>query len=198
MKSILTYLIIFVAGIAATFAYFQYQDGDLDFAEMYKSHHGMKSEKQHHKGGHDEVNMPGLQGKDTTEQEINDLKEIFRSHKGITRNVMNIANGIVTTTEAKDETLRQAIVTHVSMMVTRLQEGRDPEVIIQSPTLGSLFAVYDEIETEIELTDMGVKVIQTSANPQVVTLLQTHAGEVSDMAERGMEAVHERMAGQSH
>ena len=142
--------------------------------------------------------MPSLQGKDTTEQEINDLKEIFRSHKGITRNVMNIANGIVTTTEAKDETLREAIVTHVSMMVTRLQEGRDPEVIIQSPTLGSLFTVYDETETEIELTDMGVKVIQTSASPQVVKLLQTHAGEVSDMAERGMEAVHERMAGQSH
>ena len=54
------------------------------------------------------------------------------------------------------------------MMVTRLQEGRDPEVIIQSPTLGSLFTVYDETETEIELTDMGVKVIQTSASPQVV------------------------------
>ena len=33
--------------------------------------------------------------------------------------------------EAVDETLREAIVSHVSMMVTRLQEGRNPEVIIQ-------------------------------------------------------------------
>ena len=45
---------------------------------------------------------------------------------------------------------------------------------------------------------MGVKVIQTSANPQVVKLLQTHAVEVSDMSERGMQAVHERMAVEGH
>ena len=94
--------------------------------------------------------------------------------------------------------LREAIVSHVSMMVTRLQEGKNPEVIIQSPTLDALFEVYVEIDTEIELTDMGVKVIQTSANPKVVKLLQTHAAEVSDMSERGMQAVHERMIGQSH
>ena len=142
--------------------------------------------------------MPGLQGKDTTDQEVNDLKEIFRSHKGIERNVTNISNGIITATEAKDEMLREAIVSHVSMMVTRLQEGKNPEVIIQSPTLDALFEVYVEIDTEIELTDMGVKVIQTSANPKVVKLLQTHAAEVSDMSERGMQAVHERMIGQSH
>ena len=60
------------------------------------------------------------------------------------------------------------------------------------------FGVYNEIDTEIELTDTGIKVIQTSANPEVVTLLQTHAAEVSDMSKRGMQAVHERMAGQSH
>ena len=83
------------------------------------------------------------------------------------------------------------------MMVTRLQEGRNPEVIIQSPTLDALFDFYDEIDTEIETTELGVKVIQTSSNPNVVRLLQTHAAEVSDMANRGMEAVHERMTGQA-
>ena len=98
---------------------------------------------------------------------------------------------------ATDEILREAIVSHVSMMVTRLQEGRNPDVIIQSPTLDALFDVYDEIDTEIEPTELGVKVIQTSSNPNVVGLLQQHAAEVSDMANRGMEAVHERMAGQS-
>ena len=94
--------------------------------------------------------------------------------------------------------LREAIVSHVSMMVTRLQDGQNPEVIIQSPTLDALFEFHVAIDTEIELTDMGVKVIQTSANPQVVKLLQTHAVEVSDMSERGMQAVHERMAVEGH
>ena len=55
---------------------------------------------------HDEVNMPGLQGKDTTEQEVNDLKKIFRSHKGISRFVSKLPNGIVTVTEAQNIELR--------------------------------------------------------------------------------------------
>ena len=44
------------------------------------------------------------------------------------------------------------------------------------------------------MTELGIVVSQTSSNPDVVKALQTHAGEVSDMAERGMEAVHERMS----
>ena len=201
MKTIITYLFIFAAGVAATFVFLHLQQDQHDGTAMHEAHHGMQSSNQHHEGGqhiHDEVNMPGLQGKDTTQQEVSDLREIFRSHKGISRDVTNISNGIITTTEAQDETLREAIVSHVSMMVTRLQEGKNPEVIIQSPTLDALFQVYDEIETEIELTETGVKVIQTSANPTVVGLLQTHAAEVSDMSKRGMQAVHERMAKQGH
>ena len=83
-------------------------------------------------------------------------------------------------------------------MVTRLKEGRNPEVIIQSPKLDALFEVYDEISTEVEMTELGVKVIQTSSNPKVVRLLQKHADEVGVMANRGMEAVHKRITGQSH
>ena len=83
-------------------------------------------------------------------------------------------------------------------MVTRLQEGKNPEVFIQSPTLDRLFEVYGHIETEIEMTDLGVTVIQTSSNPDVVKFLQTHAAEVSDMSARGMAAVHERMMKQRH
>ena len=89
--------------------------------------------------------MPGLQGKDTSEREVSDLKEIFRSHKGIERNATNIPNGIITVTEAKDEVLREEIVSHVSMMVTRLQDGQNPEVIIQSPTLDALFGLLSQL-----------------------------------------------------
>ena len=211
MRSLLTYIMVFGLGVAATFFYLHHTAGGCSHGGGHQSddvsssahaqhdggkHHGGKHHGSKHE--HDEINMPGLQGKDTTDQEVNDLKEIFRSHEGISRRVTNVQNGIVTTTEAEDASLREAIVSHVSMMVTRLQEGRNPEVIIQSPTLDALFDVYDEIDTEIEMTESGVKVIQTSSNPEVVRLLQTHAAEVSDMADRGMEAVHERMAGQAH
>ena len=40
---------------------------------------------------------------------------------------------------------------------------------------------------------MRIAVTQTSLNPDVVKLLQTHAAEVSDMSKRGMEAIHKRM-----
>ena len=76
-------------------------------------------------------------------------------------------NGIITATEAKDEMLREAIVSRI-YDGDETSRGENPEVIIQSPTLDALFEVYVEIDTEIELTDMGVKVIQTSANPKVV------------------------------
>jgi predicted metal-dependent hydrolase len=137
--------------------------------------------------------MPGLQGKDTTELEVNDLKNIFINHKKIERNVTNIPNGIKTVTLSTNPEVRQSIINHVSMMVTRMQENKNPEVIIQSPTLTELFKHYDKIETEIELTDTGVQIIQTSKDPEVVSLLQKHAAEISDMVERGMQAVHDRM-----
>ena len=167
----------------------------------YKSHH----EKMHGKGSmgknhteHDEVNMPGLQGKDTTDQEVHDLKNIFTNHKKITRNVTNVPNCIKTITFSQDEKVKESIINHVSMMTTRMAENKNPEVMIQSPTLTELFKYYDQIETEIEVTDTGIAVIQTSENLEVVKLLQTHASEISDMVDRGMQAVHERMEKTHH
>ena len=59
--------------------------------------------------------------------------------------------------------------------------------------MDALFGVYEEIDTEIEKTSKGVKVTKTSSNAAVVNLLKKHAVEVTDMTERGMTAVHERM-----
>ena len=159
-----------------------------EYKKMHENPHG-----SHGTHKHDEVNMPGLQGKDTTEAEVNDLKNIFKNHKKIKREVVNIENGIKTITESKDKKVRQSIIDHVTMMVTRMQEGKNPEVMIQSPTLTKLFDYYQEIDTEIELSDDGIALIQTSKNPKVVELLQKHASEINDMVDRGMQAVHERM-----
>ncbi|MEZ5799358.1 MAG: hypothetical protein R3D29_01200 [Nitratireductor sp.] len=43
------------------------------------------------------------------------------------------------------------------------------------------------------MNDEGIVVVQTSDDPEVVAALHTHAAEVSAMAERGMQAVHEMM-----
>ena len=186
-------------------SFYHHHSHEQSYEMMHQKHHsGMNKKSLRHENHqphqHDEINMPGLHGKDTDDQEVGDLKTIFQKHGDITRTVMPLANGIRTVTESDAEDVRDAIISHVSMMVTRLQEGRNPEVPIQSPTLDKLFDVYDQIETETELTDKGIAVIQTSTNPEVVQLLQTHAAEVSDMSQRGMAAVHERMmsAGTPH
>ena len=152
-----------------------------------------KHKHGHGHGEHDEINMPGLQGIDTSQTEVNDLKTIFKNHKEIKRTVINLDNGIKTETYSDNAEIREAIVNHVTSMVTRIQENRNPKVMIQSPTLDKLFNNYKKIETSIELTDTGIAVIQTSEDPKVVELLQTHASEINDMVEKGMRAIHERM-----
>ena len=191
-KTTILYVAVFGLGALAMWFAPHMLNGSHDYAEQMKAHHGSSEEGQVNHS-HDEVNMPGLQGKDTTENEVDDLKTIFKNHKQITRTVENISNGITTTTETTDDKLRDALVSHVVAMVARLEEKRDPKIIIQSPTLDKLFAESDAIQTNITMTELGIVVTQTSTNPIVVKTLQTHAAEVSDMARRGMEAVHERM-----
>ena len=140
---------------------------DISFATNNHKHNNHTN-----KHSHDEKNMPGLKGINTTEKEENDLKTI---------------------NESNNSRLRSAIIDHVSMMVTRLEEGKNPKVFIQTPILDRLFEFYDVINTELEVTEKGIIVIQTSNNEKVVKLLQIHADEVSDMSKRGMIAVHQRI-----
>ena len=147
---------------------------------------------------HDEVNMPMLNGVDTTESEVSELKALFQNHKDITRSVELLPNGIKTLTETKDEELRAALIGHSAGMITRVEQGKNPQIPIQSLTLKTLFEGRDTIVTEIEITDYGIAIIQTSTDPKVVAALQEHALEVSNLAERGMEAVHEKMMKQHH
>ena len=143
--------------------------------------------------GHDMVNMPGLRGLNATPEESAELATLFRNFQKIDRTVKNLPNGIQTVTYTKDEELRAVVFSHVTGMLQRVEEGRDPKVMIQSPTLDILFERRDRIKTEIETTDDGIMVTQTSDDPEVVKALQTHAAEVSAMVDRGMDAVHEMM-----
>lgn len=126
------------------------------------------------------------------------MRTLFQQHPAITRDVKNIDNGIVTTTLSDDPKVADALINHVAEMITRVEQGDNPEIPIQSPTLSILFEQGDSIETEIEIVENGVIVTQTSINGDVVAALQKHAGEVSHLAARGMVAVHEQMMKAHH
>ena len=161
---------------------------------------GMMNHGGHMPGadGHDEVNMPGLRGADATDQESEELAILFRNFETLSRSVERLPDGIRTLTSSSDPDVMAALVSHVSGMIARVEDGRDPQIIIQSPTLDIFFDRRDALDTEIELTNEGIVVIQTSEDPELVAALHTHADEVSDMAARGMMAVHERMSAAHH
>ncbi|MGI3184539.1 hypothetical protein [Nioella aestuarii] len=158
--------------------------------------HGAGQGLRHHGAdgtGHDEVTMPGLRGLNATPEESADLMVMFHHFDTLYREVENLPNGIRTLTGATDPYVMDALIRHVTQMIGRVEAGDDPQIFIQSPTLDIFFARYDGLVNEIEVTEMGIVVTQTSDDPELVAALQTHAAEVSDMAARGMQAVHERM-----
>lgn len=172
-----------------------------NYAIAQMMHHGagkgMHGNSMHGHGadgmGHDEVNMPGLRGRDASARESDELAQMFNKFESIERTVENLPNGIKTVTFSKDEELMAVISSHVVGMIQRVDEGRDPQIMIQSPTLDIFFERPGAITTQIEMTDAGIEVIQTSDDPEMVVALHTHAEEVSRMVDHGMRAVHEMM-----
>ena len=144
--------------------------------------------------GHDMSNMPGLRGLNASQDESEELAVMFENFDTITREVTNLPNGIRTVTRSSDESVMAALVSHIVGMVDRVGRGDDPLIFIQSPTLDILFARGVEMQSQIDVPEEGIVVVRTSTNPEVVAALHTHAAEVSDMAERGMQAVHDAMA----
>lgn len=157
------------------------------------SGHGMGG---HHGHGmrHDEVNMPGLRGENATAEESAELATLFRNFETITREVEYLPTGIRTVTRSSDPEVMAALVSHSVGMIDRVGRMDDPEILIQSPTLDAFFLHGDEIVSDVSVEDEGLVVIQTSDNPALVEALHTHAAEVTAMAERGMQAVHDMMA----
>ena len=179
--------------LVAVFALCLIGQGD---AQAQMSGGGMKHGMHGHGSdgtGHDEMNMPGLRGLNATSTESAELATMFRNFDTITRDVTNLPNGIRTITNSSDEYVMEALVSHVIGMIDRVENGDDPKIMIQSPTLDIFFSRGDAITTEIDVTDEGIIVIQTSDDPDLVDALQIHAAEVTDMADRGMHAVHEMM-----
>ncbi|MEJ6508927.1 MAG: hypothetical protein QNL76_05930, partial [Octadecabacter sp.] len=112
----------------------------------------------------------------------------------------NLPNGIRTVTRSSDADVMDALVNHSVGMIDRVGQLDDPKILIQSPTLDIFFLQGEDIVSEVSIEDEGLIVVQTSENPQIVEALQVHAAEVSAMADRGMQAVHEMMManGESH
>lgn len=140
------------------------------------------------------MGMRGTMQHDSTMMaELRIIHELFVNHDSIKRTVTNLPNGIRTVTESDDPQIAGILKDHVASMIQRVGEGRDPMLPIESPALHGIFVNKDKIHTEIETSNKGIIVTQTSEDATAVAVLQKHAGEVSDFVREGMVALHNAM-----
>jgi len=91
----------------------------------------------------------------------------------ITRTVTLMPNGIETLTESDNPEVTKILQAHVASMLARVEEARP--IHRRDPLFAEIFRNANKIEASSTLTPKGVRVVETSTDPYVATLLQEHA-----------------------
>ena len=109
----------------------------------------------------------------------------------IERRIEEIDDGVITVTRSPSSPAAAAAIRrHVREMKGLLESGG--RVRQWDPLFRELFERADEISIEIEQLEDGMRVIETSDDPEVVKLIQAHARKVTEFVERGPTAAHEQ------
>ncbi|NNL66901.1 MAG: hypothetical protein HKP30_11700 [Myxococcales bacterium] len=108
----------------------------------------------------------------------------------IVREVEEIENGVITVTRSPEDPEAAAMLRrHVLEMKELLADGG--RIRLWDPLFSEIFDRYDEVDMVVEELEDGVRVTETSNDPEVVKLIQAHARKVDDFVARGPAAVHE-------
>jgi hypothetical protein len=145
--------------------------------------------KQHrYRGGQENGCCMG--GGEDMEEVRDTIHGLLDSRESIQREVEEVDGGVITTTTSEDPQVTDRIRFHVMQMESRLENGQGMRM--WDPLFREIFAHHEEIKTEIEEIPGGVKVRQTSDNPEVTALIRQHATRgVSEFIRDGYERVHE-------
>lgn len=118
-------------------------------------------------------------------QDMPVIHKLLVNHEKIERKVEDVPNGIrsVTTSEAPE--VADLIRKHVYQMKERVEQGKP--IRMMDPVFREIFEHHDKIHIRIEEIPGGVRVTETSQDPQVVSLIRQHAHQaVSEFVEGGM------------
>lgn len=111
---------------------------------------------------------------------------LLAQHAGISRSVTEIPGGIETVTRAVGPELVALLHDHVQAMERRMAEGFG--LRHWDPAFVEIFAQAEQVRMEVELLPDGVRVRETSEDPNVELLIRTHGGVVSAFVARGAKA----------
>lgn len=118
------------------------------------------------------------------------IHALLADHEAIERRVVDRPDGVETWTESDDPAVAARIREHVRQMKDRLASGQPMRR--WDPLFAAIFEHADAISMETEDTPRGVRVVETSDDPEVVALIRQHAHRaVSEFVERGMDRAHE-------
>ena len=108
---------------------------------------------------------------------------LLTNHEQITRTVKNLDDGVETLTESEDPEIAEKIQEHVKWMEWRVEKTKP--IRMRDPLFAELFKHTDKIKMQREETRKGIRVTETSSDPDVARLIQAHAEVVSKFVERG-------------
>lgn len=122
----------------------------------------------------------------TMMRDMHVIHGLLMQHGKIRREVEDIPGGVRTITTSDDPKITQSIRAHVQQMKQRVENGR--AIRHMDPVFREIFEHHDQIEIQIQEVPGGVRVIETSKDPQVAVLIRQHARKaVSEFVESGMQ-----------
>ena len=121
------------------------------------------------------------------------VHRLLAGHASIERVVENLPDGIRSTVTTKNDELVPVLRRHVKQMAEHLETGRP--VRMWDPVFRDVFAHADEIQMKMEEIPHGIKVTETSDNPEVVSMIRAHARKVTEFVDNGFESARPPWAG---
>jgi hypothetical protein len=131
----------------------------------------------------------GMGGPGNMREVMGVFHQLLTDHAQIQRTVQEVNHGVVTVTTSQNPVVTALIRTHVAQMKSRLEKGQP--VRRWDPLFVEIFKNADKIDLKIDEVAGGVRVTETTEDPQVVPLIRQHAQAVSEFVARGWDRAHE-------
>jgi hypothetical protein len=109
--------------------------------------------------------------------------QLFAHRSEIVRQISVRPDGVETLTESDNPQVTQVLQTHVDSMVARVEEARPFH--LRDPLFREIFRNAAKIQVQVERTEKGVRVVETSADSYVARLIQAHAKVVDAFIANG-------------
>ena len=116
--------------------------------------------------------------------------QLLSDHAKIRRTVVHRQEGdlgiVEAVTESDDPAVAARIIDHALAMQVRMKSGA--RVRAWDPVFRELFDRHDSVQIEVTPTEKGVRIVESSRDPEAIALLRAHAIGVSEFVRHGHEA----------